>query len=108
MVKLIKLSLTISILLISSGCEWLHKDLFKDRAKQISKKDFSKSSKVELDKTLIKTFKLKWNIENNSLTELPSKIKKSAKNKCPNKKLIMVKIDTNENLQAEGTFKCID
>ena len=60
------------------------------------------------DKTLIKNFILKWDVKENHITSLPKEIREKVKTICGNKKLAMTKIDTDKNLKATGTFRCID
>ncbi len=60
------------------------------------------------DKTIVRTFLIKWKLVNNRLTKLPIEKKEEASKKCDGKKLVLIKIDTDENNLAIGTFKCID
>ena len=61
--------------------------------------------KVE-DKTLVKPFVIKWNLEKNFITKLPKEAKKVAKKYCQDRRIILIKLDTNEKLTAKGTFIC--
>ena len=72
--------------------------------KKVESKTFYKKE----DKTLIKTFVLKWDLDTNIITKLPKKIKEEANNICKNKKIVLIKINTNQNSKAIGTFKCLD
>ena len=68
-----------------------------------------KQKDVEIkDRTLIKNFILKWDVKENNITSLPKEMKEKAKIICGNKKLAMTKIDTDKDLKATGTFRCID
>ena len=68
-----------------------------------------KTMDIEIkDKTLIKNFILKWDVKANNITSLPKHMKEKAKAICGNKKLAMTKIDTDKDLKATGTFRCID
>ena len=66
-----------------------------------------KNIEVE-DKTLIRNFILKWDVKENHITSLPKKMREEAISICGNKRIAMTKIDTDENLKATGTFRCID
>ncbi len=61
-----------------------------------------------LDKTIVRTFFIDWKLVNGILTKLPKDKKEEAKIKCDGKKLVLIKIDTNEENIAKGEFKCID
>ena len=64
-----------------------------------------KTSKNE-DKTIVKPFVLKWELEKNHMTKLPKESKIEAQKYCQNRRLVLIKLDTNEALQAIGTFIC--
>ena len=54
-----------------------------------------------------KPFQLKWKIENNSITKIPSDIHKKIKNVCKNHdRFVLIKIKTFEDDTALGTFDC--
>ena len=64
-----------------------------------------KTSKNE-DKTIVKPFVLKWELVKNHITKLPKESKIEAQKYCQNRRLVLIKLDTNEALQAIGTFIC--
>ena len=64
-----------------------------------------KTSKNE-DKTIVKPFVLQWELEKNHMTKLPKESKIEAQKYCQNRRLVLIKLDTNEALQAIGTFIC--
>ena len=54
-----------------------------------------------------KPFEIKWKIKNNSITKIPSNIKKQIKNICKNhNRVVLIKIKTYANDTAKGTFDC--
>ena len=54
-----------------------------------------------------KPFELKWKIEKNSITKIPSDMRKKIKNICvKHNRFVLVKIKTFENDTAIGTFDC--
>ena len=54
-----------------------------------------------------KPFEIKWKIEKNSITKIPSNIKDKIKNNCKNhNKVVLIKIKTYADGTAEGTFDC--
>ncbi len=54
-----------------------------------------------------KPFELKWKIEKNSITKIPSNIKDKIKNICKNhKRVVLIKIKTYADDTAKGTFDC--
>ncbi len=54
-----------------------------------------------------KPFEIKWKIKNNSITKIPSHIKKQIKNICKNhNRVVLIKIKTYANDTAKGTFDC--
>ena len=78
-----------------------------DNASIVNKVEDLNIEKEVKDETLIKNFILKWDIEKSNITRLPKNIKEKGKKVCKTKKLVMIKIDTDENLKAIGTFNCI-
>ena len=78
-----------------------------DNATMVNKVEDLKIVKEIEDETLIKNFTLKWDIEKSNITKLPKNIKEKGQTICKTKKLVMIKIDTDENLKAIGTFNCI-
>ena len=67
-----------------------------------------KEDDAKEDRTIVRTFLIEWQLQNNRLTQLPREKKEKALKKCKHKKLVLIKIDTNSNNTAKGTFKCID
>ena len=54
-----------------------------------------------------KPFEIKWKIEKNSITKMPSNIKDKIKNICKNhNKVVLIKIKTYADDTAKGTFDC--
>ena len=54
-----------------------------------------------------KPFEIKWKIEKNSITNIPSNIKDKIKNICKNhNKVVLIKIKTYADDTAKGTFDC--
>ena len=54
-----------------------------------------------------KPFELKWKIEKNSITNIPSEIRKKIKNICKNhSRFVLIKIKTFKDDTALGTFDC--
>ena len=54
-----------------------------------------------------KPFEIKWKIEKNSITNIPSNIKDKIKNICKNyNKVVLIKIKTYTDDTAKGTFDC--
>ena len=54
-----------------------------------------------------KPFEIKWKIEKNSITNIPSNIKDKIKNICKNhNKAVLIKIKTYADGTAKGTFDC--
>ena len=54
-----------------------------------------------------KPFEIKWKIEKNSITKIPSSIKDKIKNICKHhNKVVLIKIKTYADDTAEGTFDC--
>ena len=54
-----------------------------------------------------KPFEIKWKIEKNSITKIPSSIKDKIKNICKNhNKVVLIKIKTYADDTAKGTFDC--
>ena len=54
-----------------------------------------------------KPFELKWKIEKNSITKIPSEVRKKIKNVCKNhNRFVLIKIKTFEDDTAIGTFDC--
>ena len=54
-----------------------------------------------------KPFEIKWKIEKNSITKIPSNIKDKVKNICKNhNKVVLIKIKTYADNTAKGTFDC--
>ena len=54
-----------------------------------------------------KPFEIKWKIEKNSITKIPSNIKDKIKNICKNhNKIVLIKIKTYADDTAKGTFDC--
>lgn len=54
-----------------------------------------------------KPFEIKWKIEKNSITKIPSNIKDKIKNICKNhNKVVLIKIKTYADDIAKGTFDC--
>ena len=54
-----------------------------------------------------KPFELKWKIEKNSITNIPSEVRKIIKNVCKNHNIfVLIKIKTFEDDTALGTFDC--
>ena len=54
-----------------------------------------------------KPFEIKWKIEKNSITKIPSNIKDKIKNVCKNhNKVVLIKIKTYADDTAKGTFDC--
>ena len=54
-----------------------------------------------------KPFELKWKIEKNSITKIPSDVYKKIKNVCKkHNKFVLIKIKTFEDDTALGTFDC--
>ena len=54
-----------------------------------------------------KTFDLKWKIEKNSITNIPSDVRKKIKNVCKkHNRFVLIKIKTFEDDTALGTFDC--
>ena len=54
-----------------------------------------------------KPFEIKWKIEKNPITKIPSNIKDKIKNICKNhNKVVLIKIKTFADDTAKGTFDC--
>ena len=54
-----------------------------------------------------KPFEIKWKIEKNSITKIPSNIKDKIKNICKNQnRVVLIKIKTYADDTAKGTFDC--
>ena len=54
-----------------------------------------------------KPFELKWKIEKNSITNIPSVVHKKIKNICKNhSRFVLIKIKTFKDDTALGTFDC--
>ena len=54
-----------------------------------------------------KPFEIKWKIEKNSITNIPSNIKNKIKNICRNyNRVVLIKINTYGDDTAKGTFDC--
>ena len=54
-----------------------------------------------------KPFELKWKIEKNSITSIPSDVHKKIKNVCKNhNRFVLIKIKTFEDDTVLGTFDC--
>ena len=54
-----------------------------------------------------KPFELKWKIEKNSITNIPSEVRKTIKIVCKNhNSFVLIKIKTFEDDTALGTFDC--
>ena len=54
-----------------------------------------------------KPFEIKWKIEKNSITKIPSNIRDKIKNICKNhNRVVLIKIKTFANDTAKGTFDC--
>ena len=54
-----------------------------------------------------KPFEIKWKIEKNSITKIPSNIRDKIKNICKNhNRVVLIKIKTYANDTAKGTFDC--
>ncbi len=54
-----------------------------------------------------KPFEVKWKIEKNSITKIPSNIKDKTKDICKNhNKVVLIKIKTYADDTAKGTFDC--
>ena len=54
-----------------------------------------------------KPFELKWKIEKNSITSIPSDVHKKIKNVCKNhNRFVLIKIKTFADDTALGTFDC--
>ena len=54
-----------------------------------------------------KPFEIKWKIEKNSITKIPSNIKDKIKNICKNhNRVVLIKIKTYADDTAKGTFDC--
>ena len=54
-----------------------------------------------------KPFDLKWKIEKNSITNIPSKVRKKIRNLCKDhNSFVLIKIKTFEDDTALGTFDC--
>ncbi len=54
-----------------------------------------------------KPFELKWKIEKNSITNIPSEVHKKIKNVCKkHSRFVLIKIKTFEDDTALGTFDC--
>ena len=54
-----------------------------------------------------KPFELKWKIEKNSITKIPSDVNKKIKNICKkHNRFVLIKIKTFEDDTALGTFDC--
>ena len=54
-----------------------------------------------------KPFEVKWKIEKNSITNIPSDVHKKVKNVCKkHNRFVLIKIKTFENDTALGTFDC--
>ena len=54
-----------------------------------------------------KPFELKWKIEKNSMTKIPSDIHKKIKNVCKkHNRFVLIKIKTFEDDTVLGTFDC--
>ena len=75
---------------------------------QLKEKQKNMEYDTKGDKTIIRTFLIEWQLQNNILTQLPATQKDEAIKKCGHKRLVLVKIDTDNNNNARGTYKCID
>lgn len=54
-----------------------------------------------------KPFEIKWKIEKNSITKIPSNIRDKIKNICKNhNRVVLIKIKTYADDTAKGTFDC--
>ena len=54
-----------------------------------------------------KPFELKWKIEKNTITKIPSDVHRKIKNVCKNhNRFVLIKIKTFEDDTALGTFDC--
>ena len=54
-----------------------------------------------------KPFEIKWKIEKNSITKIPSNIKDKIKNICKfHNRVVLIKIKTYADDTAKGTFDC--
>ena len=54
-----------------------------------------------------KPFEIKWKIDKNSITKIPSNIRDKIKNICKNhNKVVLIKIKTYADDTAKGTFDC--
>ena len=54
-----------------------------------------------------KPFEIKWKIEKDSITKIPSNIKDKIKNICKNhNRVVLIKIKTYADDTAKGTFDC--
>ena len=54
-----------------------------------------------------KPFEIKWKIEKNTITKIPSNIRDKIKNICKNhNRVVLIKIKTYANDTAKGTFDC--
>ena len=54
-----------------------------------------------------KPFEIKWKIEKNTITKIPSNIKDKIKNICKNhNRVVLIKIKTYADDTAKGTFDC--
>ena len=66
-----------------------------------------KSSKTSNFVYQDKPFELKWKIEKNSITNIPSEVYKKINNVCKkHNKFVLIKIKTFEDDTALGTFDC--
>ena len=54
-----------------------------------------------------KPFELKWKIDKNSITKIPTEVHNEIKNVCKNhNRFVLIKIKTFEDDTALGTFDC--
>ena len=90
-----KVLVLISVLLISSSCN--------KHSKVIELKPINSSNLTYQEKP----FELKWKIEKNSITNIPSDVHKKIKDVCKkHNKFVLIKIKTFEDDTAMGTFDC--
>ena len=90
-----KFLVLISVLLILSSCN--------KHSKVIELKPINSSNFTYQEKP----FELKWKIEKNSITKIPTEVNKKIKNICKNhNRFVLIKIKTFEDDTALGTFDC--
>ena len=81
--------------------------LFLSSCNKHSNVTYLKQSKINNYVYKEKPFELKWKIEKNSITSIPSDVHKKIKNVCKNhNRFVLIKIKTFENDTALGTFDC--